>query len=479
MGKDPKIPLCVDLDGTLVKADTLHENLLSLCARDPRHLLALPAWLAKGRAQFKREVADRVELGPDLLPYRDSVLALIEEAKAAGRPVILTTAAPRRMAEAVAAHLGHFDEVIASDDGDNVSAERKAALLEERFGAQGFDYVGDAKADLPVFQRARRAYLISSRGRLRRSAAKHHPEPEFLDGGRAGLRTWARVLRVHQWLKNLLVFLPLVAAHRLTDPHLLGQSLLAFAAFSLCASSVYIVNDLVDLQSDRAHRSKRRRPFAAGDVPVAVGVVVAPLLLIAAFAIAALTSTPFLLVLLGYFLLTSLYSFWLKRQVIVDVIILTILYTARIIAGGAATGIPLSFWILVFSMFLFLSLALLKRFSELRLAVESGRNPAGRGYWTSDLPVLMSLGSGSGIVSVLVLALYIASEGVSDRYPASRWLWLPPLFVLYWLTRMWMKANRGEVNEDPVLFAARDWQSLVIAGLVGIAFILASVGPAL
>ena len=472
-GLDHDVPLCVDLDGTLIRSDTLHEAVMQLARHRPLALLSLPRWLMGGKAALKRELAERVDIGAAGLPYRAPVLDLIAQARAQGRRVVLATAAPEKVAQAIAGHLGLFDEVLASGDSHNLSARHKADALVARFGEGGFDYVGNHRDDLPVIAHARRGFLLCRPGGLRRQAARVHAAPGFLDPEPRGVRPWLKMLRVHQWLKNLLVFVPIAAGHQLGDAGLLGQAILAFVAFSLCASSVYIVNDLLDLSADRQHLRKRRRPFASGDVPIAAGVATVPLLLLVAAAIALTLPVRFVGALAGYFLLTSLYSFWLKRQIIVDVMLLAGLYTMRILAGAAATGIPPSFWLLGFSMFLFFCLAMVKRYSELRLAVEGGSTLAGRGYHTADLPVILALGTASGMVSVLILGLYTQAEIVPALYPSPEWLWLVPPAMFYWIARLWMKAQRGEVDDDPVVFAARDWQSLVVIAVMGALFLLA------
>jgi 4-hydroxybenzoate polyprenyltransferase len=298
----------------------------------------------------------------------------------------------------------------------------------------------------------------------------------MVEAPRAGLRTWAKALRVHQWLKNLLVFAPLLASGRFRDAQLTSDATLAFVSFSLFASAVYLVNDMVDLQSDRLHRTKRNRPFASGALPVAAGVAATPILIMASIAVANLLPALFLAALLAYAAITTLYSFVLKSQVIVDIMLLAGLYTMRIVAGSAATGIRPSFWLLAFSMFIFLCLAMTKRYSELRQTIEQDKTLSGRGYRPSDVPVVLALGSGSGLVSVLILALYTQSLIVPETYPAPEWIWLVPPLLLYWVARLWLKAGRGEIDDDPVLFAARDWQSLTIAALVGILFVLGRSG---
>lgn len=472
------VPLCVDLDGTLVRTDMLHETMLLLANRSPWRLAAMPVWLLEGKSAFKHRVAERVTVDASALPYRAEVLQLIETARAEGRRVVLTTASSTPVAQAVADHLGLFDEVLCSTAGCNLSSSAKAALLSERFGDKGFDYIGNDTVDLPVFARARRAILVSSKPGLRRATGRI-AEASFLDDPAAGLKVWRKALRVHQWLKNLLVFVPLVAAHQSTDPQLVLQAVLAFLSFSFCASSVYVLNDLLDLPSDRQHRTKKNRPFAAGTLSVRAGIMAIPLLLALSAGLALILPHRFLLVLLCYFLMTVAYSFLLKRQVIVDVMLLAALYSMRVIAGSAATDIKPSFWLLALSMFAFLQLALVKRYSELHAAAQSSKPLAGRGYVPADLPVVLALGSSSGMVSVLILAMYTQAEIVPEMYSSPEWLWMAPLLMLYWTSRLWMKTVRGEVDEDPLLFAARDWQSLIVVMFMGAAFLLATKGPLL
>lgn len=462
-GMPSGVPLCVDLDGTLVRTDMLHETTLQLLKAAPFELARFPGWLARGKAWLKHSIAARLALDVAHLPYRPEVLALIKEARAARRPVVLATAAAPQIAKAIADHLGLFDRIISSDDRVNLSAERKAGRLVAEFGKGGFDYIGNSTDDLPVWRHARFAIVVSRSGRLRTRAMKHGCPVQQVRDADAGLSPWLRCLRPHQWLKNLLVFLPLIAAHRFDDPVAVAAAVLGFVAFSMAASFGYLVNDLLDLNADRRHVRKRFRPFAAGALPIAGGIALAGVLLAGAMTIALLLPRLFAPVLLAYVCLTLAYSLRLKRQVVVDVILLAGLYTLRIVAGAMSVSVVLSFWLLAFSMFVFLSLALVKRYSELRLATEGRETLAGRGYRSTDLPVLMAQGTGSGLMAVMVLALYIDSPVVSASYRAPVWLWLAPPVMLYWMTRLWMKAHRGEVHDDPVVFAALDRQSQIVA----------------
>ncbi len=401
---------------------------------------------------------------------------MIREARAAGRSTALVTASPQKVADAVANHLGLFDTVLASSDTQNVSHRIKAKALVDRFGARGFDYIGNSSDDLPVFEVCRRATLVSSNQRLRRRARRANQAIGFFENPRGSGRTWGKALRVHQWLKNLLIFVPALAAGRILELGIAVQAALAFVSFSLLASAVYLVNDMIDLQSDRVHRTKCRRPFASGRLPVAAGFAAVPILIAASLLLTSLLPPLFLIALLGYAVATTLYTFLLKQQVIVDIMMLAGLYTMRILAGSAATDIQPSFWLLAFSMFVFFCLAAIKRYSELRLALQQDKPLAGRGYLLSDLPVILAIGASSGLISVLILALYTQSLIVPETYPARGWIWLVPPLLLYWVARLWLKAGRGEIDDDPVLFAAKDWQSLGTVGLAGLLFVLARSG---
>jgi 4-hydroxybenzoate polyprenyltransferase/phosphoserine phosphatase len=462
--RDPTIdvPLVIDLDGTLLRTDSLHESTLLLLRGGPYRAFSLPLWLAGGKARMKREIAQRVELDVAGMPYHEELVTWIGAERERGRRIVLATAADARVAYAVSAHLGLFDEVIASDGAVNRSAHRKAALLVEKFGERGFDYAGNSRDDLPVWERARRAIVVSAPAGVRRAAAERTEVEREFAGQRGGLRAWIKALRLHQWMKNLLLFLPLLGAHQIFDPVLLTKAVVAFLAFGLCASSVYVVNDLMDLESDRHHPRKRLRPFALGVLSPLAGAAVAGILLVASLAIAWWVAPAFLAWLLIYFAITVAYTFWLKRKEIVDALSLAALYTLRIIAGGAAVGLAASFWLLAFSLFLFLSLAFVKRYSELQIMLEQGRDEAkGRGYRTDDLPLIQTLGVVSGFAAVLVLALYINGETVLRLYSRPEVMWLTVPILLYWITRVWIKTHRGLMHDDPVLFALKDRVSIL------------------
>jgi 4-hydroxybenzoate polyprenyltransferase/phosphoserine phosphatase len=467
------IPLAVDLDGTLVRSDTLHESALRALREHPFALLQLPFWLLQGKAVVKQRLAELAQFDPATLPYHQPLLEWLTTQRAQGRKLVLCTAADQTIASVISAHLGIFDEVLASDGNTNLGGHRKAEALERRFGAGGFDYVGNAAVDLHVWQRARKAVVVNASAELTRQARKVTEVDKVFDPDQRATEALLRTLRPHQWAKNLLLFMAPMAAHLIPDGAMLSRLMLAFVAFSLCASAVYVANDLLDLDSDRQHPRKRLRAFAAGQLPVAVGVVLVPVLLVAALLCALPVGWAFGSWLLFYFALTCAYSLWLKRLVIIDCLALAMLYTLRVIAGAAALSIPLSFWLLAFSAFFFLSLAFVKRYAELDVQAKLGSERAhGRGYLTSDATLVQTFGLMSGYASVLVLALYLNSDAVVRLYRAPELIWAAVPVLLYWISRIWMKAHRGEMHDDPLVFALRDRAGL-IAGVVFFGVLLA------
>lgn len=458
-------PLVVDLDGTLVLTDLLHESALGILRQGPRRLLGATCQLRGGRAPFKRYVAGRVTLDAALLPYNTELLHWLEAQGAEGRRLILCTASDAAIAASVADHLGIFDEVLASDGEVNLKGRAKAELLESRFGRGGFDYVGDSRADLPVWAAAAQAIVIDGRGRLAREVLKINPHLEVISrpGGSAG--EWLRLLRVQQWLKNLLLFAPFLAAHRWQEPQAWLVLAVAFVAFGLCASATYLFNDLLDIESDRLHPRKRERALAAGRIPVSSGLLALPVLLFSGIALAAWVGTYFLACLLIYLFLTTSYSLLLKRVILLDCLILALLYTLRIIAGAAALEMGVSFWLLAFSAFLFLSLAFVKRYAEMEVQRAAGRvDLHGRGYLISDLPLVLNLGVSAGYLAVLVLAMYLNSEEVLLLYQTPEIVWGAVLVLLFWVSWIWLQAHRGHMHDDPLVFAIKDRPSLLAGG---------------
>jgi 4-hydroxybenzoate polyprenyltransferase/phosphoserine phosphatase len=456
-------PLCVDLDGTVIRTDLLHEGLLALLGRRPWLLALAPLWLLQGgRAGLKERVAGLVELDVTGLPYDSDLLAWLRR-ESAERKVHLVTAAHAVLARRVAAHVGIFDEVIASDARTNLKGRCKAERLVERFGVRGFDYVGNAAVDLAIWRECRRPVAANVTPAVAAKLKYLNGEALIFSTLAPRARAFVRALRPHQWSKNLLMFVPLILAHRITEASLVGKALLAFTAFSLVASAVYLLNDLVDLESDRAHPDKRRRPFAAGDLPVSVGAVAFPLLLLAGVGLAAAASAKLAAILGTYFLLTTAYSLRLKKIMMADVVFLACLYGVRLLAGGHGLGVHLSPWLLAFSIALFSSLALAKRVTEMRLLERQGRaTAAGRGYAAIDREQLASLGSAAAYTALAVLMLYVNSEDVRALYKTPALLWLICPLLQYWLGRILLIANRGELHSDPIVFALKDVPSYAV-----------------
>ncbi|MDI1302843.1 MAG: UbiA family prenyltransferase [bacterium] len=470
-------PLVVDLDGTLLRSDLLMETGMAFVRHKPLSLLQPFAWLVKGKAALKEGLAHATDLDVSVLPYDPDVIALIEAERRHGRHVVLATASHHTLAERIAEHLQLFDQVLATSGDHNLSAHRKRDLLVEHYGEQGFDYAGNSRDDMPVWAVARHAYVVNPESGVERRARAQGNVEQVIHSNPSRGRDWLKALRLHQWLKNALIFVPLLASHQLTNPALLLQGLLAFLLFGLCASSVYLLNDLLDLADDRHHQSKRHRPFAAGRLSIKSGVTVFPLLLVAAFAGASLLLPwEFSAVLAAYYLLTLAYSLSLKRLMALDVIALAMLYTVRIVAGAAAFRLPLTFWLLAFSMFMFLSLALVKRYAELREARSKGdtEKTRGRGYYPDDLEMISSLGASSGYLAVMVLALYIHDQATAALYRHPQVIWLACPLLLFWITRVWMLTHRGQMHDDPVVFAIRDQVSLIVGVLFCVVFLVAT-----
>ncbi len=439
-----------------------------LLKQNPLLILLLPVWLLKGKAHLKHEIARRVTLDVSTLPYDQELVEFLSEERRSGRELILATASHVSYAQAVAAHLGLFDErAFGSDSAVNLKGSRKVALLVERYGTRRFAYAGNSTADFPVWAEASEAIVVNASAGVESHARTLTTVSLVFSRPVKWVKSVAKALRVHQWAKNVLVFVPVLASHQLTNGRLMLQAGLAFLSFSLCASSVYIVNDCLDLESDRRHPRKRNRPFASGNLSIPFGLVLAAACLVGGVLLAFALPQLFLIVLAGYLVLTTGYSFYLKQFVLLDVIVLAQLYTVRVYGGGAATGVEPSHWLLTFSLFLFLSLALVKRFTELRLMSQvEGKGLHGRGYWVTDMEHISSIGTASGLLAVLVLALYISSKDVLLLYTHADVLWLVCPVMLYWITRVWMLAYRNRMDDDPVVFAVKDPKSYAMAVII-------------
>ena len=458
-------PLCVDLDGTLVKSDTLLDGLCLFARRKPLQIWRVSLWLMQGRAQLKSEVAKRVQLDPARLPYNTALLRFLQSERRAGRRIFLTTGADASPAERVASHLGFFDGVLASDGATNLTSDRKLARVKEQLGE--FDYIGDSRADLPMLRQARVPMLANPSAGLRLAVrSRNIPVACSFVDRRPQLQMLIKAIRVHQWAKNILLFFPLLMSHQLTRSSV-GAAVAAFFCFSFMATVTYLINDMLDIENDRRHSSKRLRPFASGDLAVGQGLALVVAFAVASFALLPLLPPAFALWLGAYIASTTTYSFFLKQFAIIDVILLSSLYTLRLLAGGAATTTEISPWLAGFSTFLFLSLAMVKRFNELENLRERGATRAhGRGYLVSDMEQIRSFGTSAATAAVVVFMLYIARSDVTTLYRHPMRLWLIVPLLIYWIYRVWLIASRGELDDDPVVFAMRDRVSLAVGALV-------------
>jgi 4-hydroxybenzoate polyprenyltransferase len=453
-------PLVVDLDGTLIRTDMLVESASQFLIQNPFQFFKPLLWLLRGKTVLKTELAERVALDPSALPYNVDVLGWLRAEKQSGRRLVLATASHRVLAEQVAQHLNLFDEVLATEGNTNLKSTAKAQALIERFGEGGFDYVGNDWPDTQVWAKAHTAHVVDAPASLlSRAQSQGNVDQVFNSGMPSKLVAMLKAMRLHQWMKNLLVFVPLMASHQYADASRDVLALMAFVIFSLTASSVYLLNDLVDVQDDRHHARKRHRPFASGALSLIMGWVAWPALLLVAVVLSAWLMPVLFSVSLGvYFVLTVAYSLQLKQLAVVDVLTLAALYTLRIIAGAAAIDVAVSFWLLLFSMFIFLSLALIKRYSELKVARDAGKTGAlrGRGYEPDDLELVSSLGGSSGFIAVLVLALYIQDGQAAHLYATPQVIWLACPVMLFWISRAWLIAHRGRMHDDPIVFALKD-----------------------
>ena len=464
-------PLCVDLDGTLVKSDTLVDSLLLLARTRPLEALRVPLWLLGGKANLKRQVTARVTLNVERLPYNRPLLEYLMAQRGEGRKLYLATGADSGLADRIARHLNIFEGVLSSDGATNNIGSNKLAGFRARF-AGGFDYIGNARPDLPLLAAAATSMLANPRAALRMAmrARGMKSQRTFTDRG-GTLRTVIKAIRVHQWAKNTLIFLPLLLAHRVQAPVILA-AVLAFVCFSLCASATYIINDLLDIEADRQHPRKSKRPFASGNLSAGLGLGISAVFLAISFAAASLLLPHSFLGWLALYLVTTLaYSLALKRVVILDVVVLSALYTLRILAGAAATSTFISPWLAAFAIFIFLSLAMVKRFSELQNVRSAGAQLSnGRGYLLNDIEQVRSFGTSSAFASVVVLSIYVGQPDMLGLYHHHQRMWLMPPLLILWLCRVWLLASRGELDEDPVVFALTDPMSLLMgAGAVAIA----------
>jgi 4-hydroxybenzoate polyprenyltransferase len=471
-----KLPLAVDLDGTLMRGDLFTEAMLRFCAPRPWRVFKLLGWLMKGRAYAKARLAEAATADPATLPYNEELIAWLRAERQSGRSIVLATASDRSAAQAVADHVGVFDAVHASDGATNLKSKCKAERLSEVFPG-GFVYAGNDTADYAVWRAAQGAVVVNAPAHV----AKHAESLAVIEQNfarRGGtVRGLLKAMRPRQWSKNVLVFVPMLTGLGWADPNAWAAAFAAFVALSLVASAVYLVNDAADIDADRNHPKKKERPFASGQVSPFLGLALSVLLLCAGFAVGAATNA--LPALVVYFIVTTLYTFWLKRYALADVFVLAGLYTLRIVLGGAATGYIASDWLLAFSCFFFLSLALVKRVAETsdEAVTAKGDGATKRGYFNHDSDVLTMMGLCAGFVSSLVLALYLQSEQVAARFSEPFLLWSLPVCTTYWIARIWLKTARGLMHHDPIVFALGDRQSWILAAFMALGFAAAALLP--
>ncbi len=469
------LPLFVDLDGTLTRSDILFESFFELIKSNPLYVFLVLYWAINGKAYLKQKIADKVDIDASILPYQSNLVEYLHHEYTTGRKIYLATASNKKYAQIIAQHFGIFTDIIASSTNINMSGKRKLAAIKEVVGDGEFEYAANSMVDMPIWEHSQTCILVNPSRKTERLAKHRFIVTHIFKDQPANIGRYFSAIRIHQWMKNILLFLPLLTAHKINEAGLIVDTLFGAIAFSFCASSVYILNDLLDLSADRNHSRKRKRPFASGDIQLLHGVLMIPVLLLLSLLIAAFLSEEFLVVLIFYFLVTLAYSFALKRIVLIDVLVLAGLYVIRVIAGSAVSGISLSFWLLAFSMFIFLSLALAKRSAELvSLRRDEKNNTVGRGYIVQDLDYLHSMGTASGYMSVLVMALYINSPNVMALYPNPEIIWLICPTLLYWISRVWLKTGRGEMPDDPLVFAFKDRQSQILSVIVAIITISAT-----
>lgn len=461
--------LYVDLDGTVIKTDLLHESILLLLKKNFFLALLIPIWLLKGKANLKHQLAKRVHIPVELLPLNTQFYDHLKEEVERGRNIVLISASSQVVVRQVSDHLGLFIDAMGSDEDHNLKSKNKLTRILQLDPGGEFIYAGNSKADIAVWLEASEVILVNCKRSLAAGLQQGSESILHFDAPQPTWKKFWQAMRPHQWLKNALIFLPLILSHQLNQPQLLLQASVAFLSFSFVASSVYLLNDMLDLNSDRQHQSKKQRPFASGDLPLTYGYLGAPMLLLLGFLIALWLPPEFILVLLSYWLMTTLYSLLLKSLFLIDVLTLASLYTWRIIAGSAAISVATTYYLLAFSFFLFLGLAMVKRYTEfLNLQNQGKSSIEGRGYRVENLQTLANIGGGSSLIAVAVFAFYINAPATTELYSNALLLWAICPLLLYLLWRIWALARRGELEEDPVLFAITDRRSQLIAAVCGL-----------
>lgn len=473
--EEKQIPLCVDLDYTVLATDILTEQIIRFVQKNPLNILIIFWFLLFGKHHLKKKLNEKVEIAPNELPYRRETLDFLNAEREKGRKLILITASLHQIGEKVNKYLGIFDEVYGTKNNTNLRGKNKAKFLIETFGEKGFDYLGDSRYDIPIWKKANKSYIVSNAPSLIKKVSRFNNFGKIIQVPKITLLSIIKQLRIHQWVKNLLVFLPMVMAHSFNqEKSMLG--FIAFFAFCSISSAVYVLNDIFDLPFDRIHPNKKKRPLACGSITINQAIILFVFMLSLGLLLSSSLSSIFLLIAISYILLNLLYSFYFKSIYILDIFLLTFFYSIRIYAGGIATHIQVSKWLLAFSVFFFLSLASLKRYAEIvNLSDSPSKEQLGRPYTLSNSILTLLIGVVSAFAAVLVFILYINSDVVVMFYQNPKFLWLLAFGLLYWLLFLWDIANKGKMHYDLIIEALTNKVSLGIIGFMFMMWLLASI----
>ena len=465
--------IIVDLDGTLLKTDMLCEAVVAKISKNFKETInILKVLLLNNRLEFKNYAFKDNTIDINTLPFNQEVISKVKKLKKSGNKIYLVTASPTNIAIKINEALKIFDNVYGSTDEVNLKGEEKKKLLNKLFGKKNYHYFGNSKEDLHVWKDSGYAYLVNVSFKIKNKVNDIRIPFESIETKKSKFEIFKSVIRIKQWIKNILIFVPLIAAQAFTLENYI-QCLYAFVSFSMIASGVYIFNDLLDIRVDRHHEIKKNRVFASGEMQLETGFVIGVLLWIIGFILTSAINTSFLWALVVYSILTSLYSIKLKKIPIIDLCTLSILYTLRIWSGSVANEIQLSVWLLALSIFLFYSLACVKRLGELSNNKLTGRlTIKDRGYDIKDIPIVQSMAVSTGNAATIVFALYLNSTEIVKYYSYPPALWVIWLVLLYWVNYIIFMANRGKINEDPVIFAIKNKISIICGFLIIIFMII-------
>ncbi len=476
--------LCVDLDGTLINTDMLWESLIYQIRRNPFVIFMIFFWLIRGKVYLKKKLAFKFDFEPNLLPRNENIVELIKSKKKQGYKVYLVSASYEYIVKKIYDTFSDelFDGYFATQEGrGNLSSNNKSLFLNNTFGNKKYEYVGNSFADIPVWNECDRAYIYAEK----KCANKYvkilnNTNLEIIRPNdyskKYSINLILKQIRVHQWVKNVLIFCPAFAVHALLPFNKYIDLLMAFLSFCFLTSSVYVINDLLDLWSDRVHDKKKFRPLASGNLSIPKGLLIALICLSLSTLTALLLSLKFYLYVLIYFVVNLMYSVRLKNIVALDCVLLACMYTYRIFLGCAASKMDYSLWLFSFAVFLFLSLALIKRYIELYNLQRKGKQTiVGRAYSVADISIVSSMYVSFGTLSVLVFAMYLSSEEVKNSFSSIWYAYSSLLFILYWMIYLFIKTARGEIDDDPVLFVLKDKVSLFLGFVFVLLFCLGAV----